>query len=261
MVLVKDYVGHVLIGTPLERPTRVLRDIAGIWRQWRYPELKEIYVESSRMEQVIEQAVKDPMNCIDVGSHLGTMINIMKRKSPNGKHIAVEPIPYKADWLKQKYPEVEVLQVALSDQTGEADFFFQPSRSALGGLRSHSLNDEKPECIRVQCLRLDDIVPSERRIGFMKVVAEGAELGVMRGGEQIIERDRPIILFDCVISEMEKFGATPKDFYDFLVQKHSYSIFLLKDWLNKGEPISFEKFEQAMQYPFQAFRFVAARNG
>jgi hypothetical protein len=148
------------------------------------------------------------------------------------------------------------MQVALSDQTGEADFYFQPSRSALGGLRSHSLNDQQPECIRVQCLRLDDIVPTERQIGFMKVVAEGAELGVLRGGEKIIARDRPLILFDCVISEMEKFGVVPQDFYEFLVQKHSYSLFMLKDWLANKEPISFETFVQAMQYPFQAFRFV-----
>ncbi len=258
MVLVKDYVGHILIGTPLERPTRVLRDFTSIWRQWLHPELKELYVESERMEQVIEKAVQDEMNCIDVGSHLGTMIDIMKRNSPNGKHIAVEPIPYKADWLKRKYPDVEVLQVALSDQTGEVDFFFQPNRSALGGLRPHSGNNKTPECIRVQCLRLDDIVPPERKINFMKVVAEGVELGVLRGGEKIIERDRPVILFDCIISEMEKFGVSPQDFYDFLVQKHSYSVFLLKDWLGNGKPLTFEAFEQAMKYPFQAFRFVAA---
>jgi hypothetical protein len=80
MVLVKDYVGHTLIGTPLERPTRVVRDFAGIWRQWLHPELKEIYLEARRMEQVIEKAVQNPVNCIDVGSHLGTMINIMARK-------------------------------------------------------------------------------------------------------------------------------------------------------------------------------------
>lgn len=258
MVAIKDYIGHVLIGTPLEAPTRGLRDLGGIWRQWSYPELQEIYLEARRMEQVIERVVQDPMNCIDVGSHLGTMTNIIKRRSPNGKHIAVEPIPYKANWLKQKYPDVEVLQVALSDETGEADFYFQTNRSALGGLRSHSLNDGTLEHLRVQCLRLDDIVLPERRIGFMKVVAEGAELGVMRGSEQIIQRDRPTILFDCIICEMEKFGVTPKDFYDFLVHKHSYSVFLLKDWLGNSQPLAFETFEQAMHYPFQAFRFVAA---
>jgi FkbM family methyltransferase len=261
MVLLNEYVGHILIGTPLERPSRLLRDLTGVWKQWLHPELKEIYVEAWRIEQVIERAVTDPMNCVDVGSHLGTMINVMRRRSPNGKHIAVEPIPHKVDWLKQKYPDVEILQIALSDQDSEEDFFLQMDSSALSGLRPYGSSEEKSQRIRVKCMRLDDIVPQERPIGFMKVVAEGAELAVLRGGEQLIQRCHPIILFDCVISELERFEVVPKDFYDFLVQKHSYSVFLLKDWLDHQEPLSFEAFETAMQYPFQAFRFVATYNG
>ncbi|MBW4646214.1 MAG: FkbM family methyltransferase [Goleter apudmare HA4340-LM2] len=261
MFLLREYVGHVLIGTPLERPTRVLRDLTGIWQQLSHPELKELYVESWRMEQVIRQAVKDPMNCIDVGSHLGSMISIMKQMSPNGKHIAVEPIPYKANWLKRRYPEVEVLQIALSDQEGEGEFFFQDDMSARGGLLPHASNKKEAKRIKVKSMRIDDIVPQNRPIGFMKVVAVGAELAILRGSEQVIQRDHPIILFDCILMELENFGVDPKDFYDFLVQKHSYSVFLLKDWLVNKEPISFEVFEKAMQYPFQAYRFVAAYNG
>ncbi|WP_017653246.1 FkbM family methyltransferase [Fortiea contorta] len=261
MVLLNEYVGHMLIGTPLERPTRVLRGLTGIWQQWLHPELKELYVESRRMEQVIKRAVKDPMNCVDVGSHLGTMINIIQHSSPNGKHIAVEPVPHKVDWLKRKYPDVEVLQIALSDQETEADFFLQINSSALSGLRPYGTDEEKSQRIRVKCMRLDDIVPQERPIGFMKVVAEGAELAVMRGGEQLIQRCHPVILFDCIMIEIERFGLVPKDFYDFLVQKHSYSVFLLKDWLGNQEPLSLEAFEAAMRYPFQAFRFVATYNG
>lgn len=261
MFLLREYISHVLIGTPLERPLRVLRDLSSTWQRMRHPELKELYVESWRMEKVIRQAVKDPINCIDVGSHLGSMISIMKQMSPNGKHIAVEPIPYKADWLKRKYPDVEVLQAALNDQEGELEFFFQNDMSARGGFLPHASNQKEAEKIKVKSMRIDDIVPPDRPIGFMKVVAVGAELAVLRGAEQVIQRDRPVILFDCILMELENFGVAPKDFYDFLVQKHSYSVFFLKDWLANREPISFEVFEKAMHYPFQAYRFVAIYKG
>ncbi len=261
MFLQKEYVGYALIGTPLEHPLRVLRDWSKTWQRRAHPELQELYLEPWRMEEVIRRAVKDPMNCIDVGSHLGSMISIMKQMSPNGKHIAVEPIPYKADWLKKKYRDVEVLQIALNDKEGETEFFFQDDMSARAGFLPHASNQKEAKQIKVKSMRIDDIVPQDRSIGFMKVVAVGAELAVLRGSQRVIERDHPVILFDCILMELENFGVDPREFYDFLVKEHSYSVFLLKDWLADKDPISFEVFEKAMHYPFQAYRFVAAYNG
>jgi FkbM family methyltransferase len=261
MFTLKDYVGHVLIGTPLETPIRILRYVMQSSQRWKNPELNEIYVESSRVEHLMERVIHDSMNCIDVGSHLGSMIDRMKRLSPKGQHIAVEPIPYKAHWLKKKYPNVEVLQIALNDKTGEEEFFFQPSRSAYSGLRLNGSGEEKVELIRVKCMRLDEVVPSDRPIGFMKIIAEGAELPILRGSEQILQRSHPIVLFECIRGELDTFGIDPKDVYDFLVQQHNYSVFLLKDWFENREPLSYEAFVQAMQYPFQAFRFLAVHKG
>lgn len=261
MFTLKEYVGHVLIGTPLEGYARTLRNMVQLGQQWKNPELKEIYVESHRVEQLMERVIKESTNCIDVGSHLGSMIDKMKRLSPKGHHIAVEPIPYKANWLRRKYPDVEVLQIAVSDTKGEEEFFVQPRRSACSGLRLNGDGEENVEIIRVECKRLDDVVSGDRPIGFMKVIVEGAELPALKGSEKILQRDHPTILFECISREQEIFGIDPKDVYEFLVQQHNYSVFLIKDWLNDGEALSSTAFVQAMQYPFQAFRFLAVHNG
>lgn len=257
MFTLKEYAGHVLIGTPLESPARGLRSVFQLGQLLKNPELKEIYAEPTRIDQVMDRVIKDPMNCVDVGCHLGAMINRIRRLSPHGKHIAIEPLPYKANWLKQKYPDLDVRQMAISDTTGEVEFYYQPSRSAYSGLRLNGTGEEKFEIIRVKCMPLDDVVPSDRPIGYMKITVEGAELTVLKGCEKILQRSHPVILFDCISRELEVFGVVPKEIYDFLVQKHNYSVFLLKDFLNNGEPLSYESFFQAMQYPFQAFRFVA----
>ncbi|MDF5713777.1 MAG: FkbM family methyltransferase [Rhizonema sp. NSF051] len=257
MSIVKEYAGHVLIGTPLESPARGLRGMLQLPQLWKTPELKEVFVEPTRIDQVMDRVIRDPMNCIDVGCHLGAMINRIKRLSPHGKHIAIEPLPHKANWLKRKYPDIEVHQMALGDTTGEVEFYYQPTRSAYSGLRLNGSGDEKFELLRVKCMPLDDLVPSDRQIGYIKITVEGAELSVLRGSQKMLERSHPTILLDCISKELEVFGVVPKDIYNFLVHEQNYSIFLLKDFLNNGNPLSYESFFQAMQYPFQAFRFVA----
>lgn len=255
--MLKEYIAHQLIGTPFESPVRRLRELTALSKQLKHPELKEIYAESSRIDLLMERIINDSMNCIDIGCHLGSVVQQMKRLSPRGRHIAIEPVPYKANWLKRKFPDVEVMQLALSDKEGEAEFFVQPERSGFSGLRLHGEGTENVERIVVRCERLDDIVPLDRPIGFIKVDVEGGELAVLRGGEELLKRSRPAILFECTKTGLQAFQIDPKDIYDFLVDRHGYAVFLLKDWLLDGERLIYEKFVQAMQYPFQAFNFLA----
>lgn len=255
--MLKEYIAHQLIGTPFESPARRWRELIAILNKLKHPELREIYLESSRIDLAIERIIKDSMNCIDIGCHLGSVVQQMKRLSPRGRHIAIEPIPYKANWLKRKFPDIEVMQLALRDKSGEAEFFLQPDRSGFSGLRFHDSGTKKVERIVVRCERLDDLVPPERPIGFIKVDVEGGELPVLQGGEELLKRSRPAILFECTNTGLQAFEITPKEIYYFLVDRHGYAVFLLKDWLLGGESLSYEKFVQAMQYPFQAFNFLA----
>jgi FkbM family methyltransferase len=257
-MLLKEYIAHHLIGTPLERVARKLRDLTTLQQRIKHPELKEIYTESSRIEIAMTRIIDSSMNCIDIGAHLGSMLNIMKKLSPKGKHIAIEPIPYKYKWLKQKFPDVNVLQIALSDTIGEVDFFLQPHRSGFSGLRIHgSDNPEKEvEILKVNCKRLDDIVPSDLPIGFIKIDVEGGELAALRGSESILKNYQPTILFECTQSGLEAHSLSLSDVYNFFYT-HSYSIYLIKDWLEDGEALTYEQFVKTTQYPFQAFNFLA----
>jgi FkbM family methyltransferase len=257
----KEYIAHYLIGTPLEGSARKLRELAKLPKRIQHPELQEIYIESDRFEAAMARIITDSMNCIDVGAHLGSVLSVMKQLSPTGKHIAIEPIPYKYKWLKQKFPDVEVHQLALSDTSGEVDFFLQPHRSGFSGLRLHNSGDtaKDVEILKVDCRRLDDIVPADRPIGFMKIDVEGGELAVLRGGESILKRDKPTLVFECTQSGLTAHNLSPKDMYDFF-EAYSYSIFLIKDWLADGAALNYEQLAKAMQYPFQAFNFLATPN-
>lgn len=256
-MLLKEYIAHRLIGTPLEPVARNLRDLTQLKQRIQHPELHEIYQESSLIDAALPKIINDSsMNCIDIGAHLGSVLSIIKQLSPHGKHLAIEPIPYKYKWLKQKYPDIEVLQVAVSDTVGEVDFYLQPQRSGFSGLRLHASDDEQVEVFKVNCVELDDIIPPDKKIGFIKIDVEGGELAVLRGSEYILQNSRPSIVFECTNSGLSAHNIQPVDMYEFF-DARSYSIFLVKDWLSDKEPLVYEEFLKSMQYPFQAFNFLA----
>ncbi len=73
----RDYIVHLLIGTPLQQPVQSLMKLKNFRKHWKYPELKEINLESSRIDLMIERVIIESMNCIDAGCHLGSMLNRM----------------------------------------------------------------------------------------------------------------------------------------------------------------------------------------
>lgn len=252
-----ERVASTLIGTPFQGPAERLKGLAGLPRRLRHPELKEIFLEGGRAREVLHRAVSDGTNCIDVGAHLGSVLQAIVNLSPKGRHLAIEPIPYKAAWLKKKFPNVEIQQTALGESEGKVDFFINPRKTGFSGMRPHGMTGE-PIRLEVDCKRLDNLVPSDRKIGFIKIDVEGAELCVFQGAMRILTESRPIIYFECTRSGLAGFGFSASQIYCLLVDDAQYQIFLSKDWLTGGPALDLAKFETSMLYPFQAFNYVAA---
>ncbi len=180
--------------------------------------------------------------------------------SPTGRHAAVEPLPYKAGWLRRKYPGVEVFQVAVGDADGMVDFYFNQGQSGFSGLAKPAAGGVN-DLIQVACRRLDDLISPDHRIGFIKIDVEGAEIAAFRGARRILSVDRPTILFECAMSCLAGFDKVPADMFKALVEENGYEIYLIKDRLAGGPPLDLARLEASMKYPFQAFNFVAAPRG
>jgi FkbM family methyltransferase len=240
----------------LERPALQLKKLFDAKSRHYESELPEIYREPGRIEQIVQQTISPSANCIDIGAHLGSMLSEMVRLAPKGQHMAFEPTPYKAQWLRQKFPEVQVLEVALTDRVGEAKFYLNTDLSGFSGLHQHMAENHTIEELTVQCDCLDHLVPSDQRIDFIKLDVEGDELGVLRGAKTLLQRDQPTILFECTRSGLSSSGYTAAEVFEFLTQL-DYSIFLPKTLLENGQPLTFERFQRALEYPFLAFNFFA----
>jgi hypothetical protein len=86
---------------------------------------------------------------------------------------------------------------------------------------------------------------------------EGAELLVLRGARRMIERDRPMILFESSYDGAPKLGLKRDDLFTLFVDELGYEVFMVRDFLENRVALNLAGFQKAAEYPFQAFNFLA----
>jgi FkbM family methyltransferase len=206
---------------------------------------------------VMARVLRRDSHTIDVGAHRGDILCQLVRLAPEGTHTACEPIPHLAAQLRQEFPAVELHQVAVSHLPGTASFSHIRNRPAHSGLRprTYDLADAQVDTLTVAVKRLDDIIPSDRQIDFIKVDVEGGDLNVLRGGVETIRRSRPYIVFEAGRKAAGLYGITGDDIFDFLTML-GYSLTTMEQWLQGGEPYDKPAFlgvwESGAEYYFMA---------
>jgi FkbM family methyltransferase len=165
-------------------------------------------------------------NSIDIGAHDGSILKALTKLSPTGSHWAFEPIPNLAKQLRKRFPNVTVQQVALSDYTGTAEFRLIPGAAAYSGLlaRPEVEAGQEVQLLTVDVRRLDDFIPEEMPISFVKIDVEGAEAAVLRGAFRLLQRHKPVVVFECAsaklgdcIPTLERAGLRVSFLTDYLV--------------------------------------------
>jgi FkbM family methyltransferase len=253
------YWKHLLVRTPLEGPAKKLQRLLGLPKRLKHPELRELHLEDERMHQTMRRLIKIDSNCIDIGCHIGATLSLVVKLAPRGKHFAFEPVPQKAAWLREKFPEVNVQQMALADKSGPLTFTENITRPGFSGLSSTVAATDQTRQFAVDCNRLDNVIPADHRVDFMKIDVEGAELFVLRGATQTIGRCHPAIIFESGPSGAAKFGLTRAQLFSFLTTELGYCIYFFKDFLSNSGPLEPATFENASRYPSKAFNYVAIK--
>lgn len=250
-----ERVASALVGSPVQGAAERVRDLKNGLTARRNPDLRFILAEGRLTRQLLRRYLRPDTNCVDVGCHLGAILNDMVTLSPRGTHHAFEPVPYKAEWLKRKFPGVEVHQMALSDRHAIDSFYVNQSSSAFSALRPAERSGGS-DLITVDVAPLDDVLPEDRAVGFLKVDAIGGELAVMRGAKRLIDRHHPILLFEASETTLGYFDLTPPEIHDYVVGELGYRLHSLHGWSVGAPPLDLPKLERAMQWPYEAFNFL-----
>jgi FkbM family methyltransferase len=245
------------IRTPLETPILKLREIKYYIDSIRMPQLADLHLERIRRRFLLRKALKPDSNCIDIGCHYGSMLSLIIKLAPRGKHFAFEAIPEKYKFLIKKFPEVSIYGIALSDTEGTTQFNINLTATGFSGIMKYGESSKGFRVIDVPCNTLDNIIPQDQRIDFIKCVVEGAEEKVLRGGFNTIKNNKPLILFECGPGGPEAMGSTRENLYKILTDDLGYSIYTLKNWISGKQPASLSQFNEAVIYPFTAFEWIA----
>lgn len=140
---------------------------------------------------------------VDAGAHIGTFtVRQAFRVRPGGRVVAVEPNPAAFAQLEahirlNRLDNVGAVCRALSDVEGAARFAVSPR----GPMASKMLEEGEPvpadwELISVPSTTLDRLSREQGldRIDLLKIDVEGAELRVLAGGGDTVDRTRRIIV-------------------------------------------------------------------
>lgn len=167
----------------------------------------------------IKSIIKPDSVSIDVGANIGLHAIEMAK----GKLVyAFEPNPLVCKRLKEnlvlsKISNVEVAQLGLSNVKGSTSFYVPLADSPHQGTSSvHATHiDAESEKIEIETDTLDNLFKEVKKLDFIKIDVEGHDFSVILGAEKIIERLRPVIIFEfCKSWENDRhtFGEVKKFF-------------------------------------------------
>lgn len=194
--------------------------------------------------EVMERVLKPESCCVDIGCHEGQFLTEYMRCASKGTHYAFEPIPYLYEQLCENYKSARIFNYALSDKSGETSFFILPDKPALSGLNEReTIQKELPrEEITIRTERLDEVIPPEVKIDYIKIDVEGAEGLVISGALDTIKRNKPFVILEHGEDSSLLFGMTSENIYEMLVTQCGLKISLLADWLSNKPPLTKHEF-------------------
>lgn len=190
---------------------------------------------------IMKRVIKVESNCIDIGCHKGEMLDTMLLFAPNGKHTGFEPIPTMYDALVKKYSnKATIYPFALSDANGTTTFQFVKNAPAYSGIKQRKYDIEHPEIeqIEVTLKTLDSVIDPNERIDFVKIDVEGAEFGVLKGGINLLKKNKPTIVFEFGMGASDYYGTDPIALYQFITQELGLKIFTLLAFVNHEAPLT-----------------------
>ncbi|MBP2674388.1 MAG: Methyltransferase FkbM family [Deltaproteobacteria bacterium] len=234
----KIYLKYLIIGTPIEPFARRLHAAFTRGQSNSSKEHKSCLYEI-QTTKVMKRVLKKYSNSIDVGCHQGNILREIIHFAPKGTHFAFEPLPSYYNVLLKSFgslPNIHIYDYALSDSVGTTSFQYVVSNPAYSGFRQRRYPNPhvQIQTITVKKIPLDNIIPEDITIQFIKVDVEGAELEVFIGAIETIKRNRPVIVFEHGIGAADYYETTPNNIYDLLAVQCGLKLFLMEGWLESN---------------------------
>jgi FkbM family methyltransferase len=153
----------------------------------------------------VERYLRPGMIVLDIGAHHGYYSILASRKvGPRGLVLAIEPSPRERERLRlhlriNRCKNVQVEGRAIGETEGNAELYLiRGTETGCNSLRAPNVAQDT-ERVSVSIESLDRVLQDHgiKRVDFIKLDVEGAELSALRGAPQLLsKKPRPVILVE-----------------------------------------------------------------
>ena len=222
----------------------VFRPLSVISRKLRLDIFLIDWMYNRQTDAVMRRCLDEESVGVDIGAYRGSILAKMIKNAPKGRHYAFEPLPHLAANLKKQFENVHIYNVALSNKRGETTFQYVKNAPAYSGLRRRTYDRPNPiiEQILVQECTLDDVIPDDVEVSFIKIDIEGGEYHALLGGINTVKRCKPTIVFEAHPASTAHYGVTSEKLYDFITSRLGMELSTMKRWLANRRSLSLEAF-------------------
>jgi len=229
----------------MEPLRRVLRPVKRWLKESMLPRVNRVNNQYDRNTYEIIETLPDDAVCIDIGASNGSVLKRMIASVPNGKYYAFEARPDAAEALRENFQQAIIHSLALSDEKGTTTFHVAVDDPGYSGIRRQEYpGDFQVDEIEVPLDTLDNVIPQDEPVKFIKLDVEGAEYKVLSGASQLLKRTKPLLVFEYGRAGRDNYGTSPKQIFD-LFESCGMEISLLSDWLKGRGSMNLQKFEKA----------------
>jgi FkbM family methyltransferase len=169
------------------------------------------------------------------------LYSVYMQQLSGGKVFSFEPTPHtfkllnKTIHINSMEGKINPVAAAVADKTGKAIFNIAPSPASVANSLVSYGRPRKLYSCEVEVITIDDFVKKHHlNIGFIKIDAEGVELGVLKGATETIRSQRPVMVLGLHPDAIAARQETNEMIWQFL-KNMNYAIFYEGKEMTKDE--------------------------
>ncbi len=184
--------------------------------------------------------LKPGMSVVDIGANIG-YFSILSASlvGPEGHVIAVEPNAENVRLLEMSrrandFQNLEIMLMAASDRNGLLVLNAGESNGTTASLNANP--DLLKGATLVPSVRLDSLIPRDRKLDFLKIDVEGAEQLALKGAAETLSLHKPVIVSEFSPYALPHFSGCTGEAYLGFITDLGYSLSVL---LQNGDLVGY----------------------
>jgi len=174
------------------------------------------------------------VNIVDIGANVG-LYSLYAKYLPNAHFYSFEPFDINYNLLNENIllnniTNINTYKIALGEKECKSILNTCISHNGLHTMGDNPLrfNDIKP--VEIDVNTLDNIFFNNNiTVDYIKIDTEGYEYYILKGGENTIKKNKPIIQLEYNVTNMKQCNITPKQLMNYINNELNYKIYNLTD--------------------------------